>query len=365
MFIEIKKFVKNCFLVFERIFIISFKVNFLSIKTATLKETIYEKNTHGFKSCVLFCHYNKYGLILEQVREVCIFFQLLGIDVIFLTTKVSDESRNWLGKNVSVVITRKNLGRDFGAWKDGISFLQNRNLFANCSELYLINDSAIFIPNNLNNERFKNEFINDIDTDAIGLTESWQQAYHLQSYFLKFNKRLIHSKTFYDYWTNYPLINSRLFSIENGEIGISQTLLHNGYNLKALYSVSELLRKESINKFLSVFDALTVPNLDRIKDSVFNEFFAIDFTQMNPSHRLWALLLSNDCPVLKKDMVERNPENLVSIRYFMYLIESYIDDKQVKGVILDALCHIKLQYKFKGISINSKSLRILQPSDET
>jgi hypothetical protein len=343
---KIKKGIQEALLLFERLIIIPFKIKFISIKCATLEEVIYETNTHGFTSCVLFCHYNKHGLILQQVKELCLFFQSQGIDVIFLTTKVSDESREWVEKNLSGLLVRKNFGRDFGAWKDGIAFLNNKSLFSECSQLYLINDSLLLLGHNLTNSQFQSKFIYDTDTDVIGLTESWQQAYHLQSYFLKFNKGVIHSEIFCDYWLSYPLINSRLFSIENGEIGLSQIMLKNGYNLKAIYPILELLKKDNIELFFSIFDVLSIPMLSDLKKNLLDEFFEINFTDMNTSHRLWPLLLVIGCPVLKRDLIEKNPENLISMQYFMYLVEKYITNLKEKEVFLQSISHIKYQKKF-------------------
>lgn len=342
MFItQTKKIIYKCSLIIERNILIPFKIKFLSLETATVEELIYEANIHGFKSCVLFCHYDKYGLITHQVKELCSFFQSLGIDVIFLTTKVSDESKNWLSKNLSALIVRKNVGRDFGAWKDGINFLNSKQLFEKCSQLYLINDSVIVINHSLKSIDFKSDFIEDDKTDVIGLTESWQKGYHLQSYFLKFNQNVIHSEVFCNYWTKYPLINSRLYSIENGELGISKILINVGYSLKVLYPVTKLLRKDHISHFLATLNNLNIPRLNELKYNLFNEFFLIDFTDMNPSHRLWPLLLIDGCPVLKKDLIEKNPEKLISMRYFIFIIEALIVNVEGKKLLLNSLAHVK------------------------
>lgn len=337
---RIKKFLRICFQTFQRKVEIPCKIKFLSVHTAIREENIYEENVRGFKSCLLFCHYNKYGIVLPQVRQICLFFQSLGIDVVFLTTKVSDDSRDWLKSSVSALLIRKNIGRDFGAWKDGISFLKRKSFFEECSELYLINDSLLIIGDYLEDVEFQDKFINDRKTDVIGLTESWQKAYHLQSYFLKFNRNVLCSKIFSSYWSNFPLINSRLFSIENGEIGISQMLLKNGYSLKPLYPISELLKKDVIEKFLSILNISSTLTMRGAKQGIFNEFFNVDFNDMNPSHRLWPLLLINKCPILKKDLIEKNPEGLISMKHFILIYNLICNNTKNYNLLLESLKHL-------------------------
>jgi len=279
-------------------------------------------------------------LILDQVKELCLFFQLQGIDVIFLTTKLSDESKEWVEKNLSALIIRRNIGRDFGAWKDGIAFLNKQSLFSYCSQLYLINDSVVLLGHNLKSTRFQSQFIDDTKTDMIGLTESWQIAYHLQSYFLKFNKTVLQSELFLKYWHDYPIINSRLFSIEKGEIGLSQLLLNNGYQLKSVYPIMELVAKENIESFFISLSGIPNQCLIELIPQLFNEFFQVNFHEMNPSHRLWPLLLVAGCPVLKRDLIQKNPDNLLSMHYCMCIFTKCMSNSKAKEIFLQSLSHL-------------------------
>ena len=172
MLSKLRKLITKYSLIYERRILVPYKIKFSLLETAIVSIDKYESNSHGYKSCVLFCHYNKYGLIIQQVRELCQFFQSSGIDVVFLTTMVLGESRTWLEENVSCLIVRKNIGRDFGAWKDGIRYLKTNSLYDNCSQLYLVNDSLVVMPENLKSEKIKRDFIDDIETDMIGLSVS-------------------------------------------------------------------------------------------------------------------------------------------------------------------------------------------------
>lgn len=328
----------------ERRLVVPIQTQFTAIETAVVEECFFEKNSCGFHACIIFCHYDRNGFVSQQIREICCFFQSLKIDVVFTTTQLSEESRTWIESSLSSLVVRKNVGRDFGAWKDVIAVLARKSLIDCCSQLYLVNDSSIFIMNCLNKDRFIREFINDDCTDVIGLTESWQPRYHLQSYFLKFNKNVINSDTFQLFWKNYSLINSREYSILNGEIGLSQLLLKNGYQLKALYSISDLWRKENVDRLLKVVLNLRYSESDKVKQDIFNDFFDYSFNEINPSHRLWPLLLVDDCPVLKRDLIEKNPEDLRSMHYFMCLIEAQVDDSKSKQLIQNSLQYLRSKY---------------------
>ncbi len=341
---KIKKNIEFLSRQYERRLVVPIQIQFATIETAIIEECFFEKNSYNFHSCIMFCHYDINGLVSGQVREICCFFQSLKIDVIFITTLLSEESRNWVKSNLSCLIIRKNVGRDFGAWKDAIAILTRKSLIDCCSQLYLVNDSLILMSNCLNKDRFIKEFINDDFTDVIGLTESWQPRYHLQSYFLKFNKNVIISDTFHLFWKNYSLINSREYSIINGEIGLSQLLLKSGYQLKAIYSISGLWRKENVDRLLKVVLNMKYPERNKVMQDIFNDFFDYSFNEINPSHRLWPLLLVDDCPVLKRDLIEKNPDELRSMRYFMGLIETQIDDVEAKKMVQNSLQYLRSKY---------------------
>jgi lipopolysaccharide biosynthesis protein len=75
---------------------------------------------------------------------------------------------------------RQNLGYDFGAWAHILR--DDPNLF-NAETLYLINDSTI---GPLNNRKFEELLlrVRSSTKDLIGLTDSYERQWHIQSYFL-------------------------------------------------------------------------------------------------------------------------------------------------------------------------------------
>jgi hypothetical protein len=335
--------------IFERKIGIPVKLALANSTISAIRDAeIYPANSQGFKSCLLFCHYNRHGLVLQQIRDLCLFFKSQNIDVVFITTKVDCNARDWIEKNLPALLIRKNLGRDFGAWKDGIAFLRERNLFEGCNSLYMVNDSLLVVSSDLAQTALVDKFIKRQDVDVIGLTESWQQSYHLQSYCLKFNQSILQSRFFEDYWSNYPLINSRVFSIEGGEILLSQRILAEGFSVDAVYSNASLVSSENLLRLSLLVNALKLPRVDKLEERLFDEIFRDDFTKINPSHRLWLPLLAAECPIFKRDLIEKNPEKLVSMQYFQALCNLVID-KSAERTLAESLAHLKYAKRSKRL----------------
>ncbi|WP_448380809.1 rhamnan synthesis F family protein [Gloeomargarita sp.] len=296
---------------------------------------------HGYHACLLFCHFHPDGVIYDYTKRLCLFFENLGVNVVFVSCYLTSESEEWLSQNVSSLIVRKNMGRDFGAWKDGIAFLKENNLYDTCSELYLINDSVFCIIPYLDEVYFQKNFIQDKDTDFIGLTESFQISYHIQSYCLKFNKKVIKSSEFQDFWNEFPLVNQKSHIIEEGEIKLSRVLINAGFTHKAIYGFEYLL---SINTLANLFGILYELQLSssivskKINEYILDELFLFELTQVNPTHRYWLLLLTAKCPFIKRDLIRSNPERLFSTKLLVPVIQHFLKDgeQEIKS-ILDCL----------------------------
>jgi len=310
-------------------------------KSAILSYEIYKKK--DVNTCLLFCHYHKSGIIYPQIKKLCLFFQELGIDVLFLSPCLNSESKEWVSKNLFGLVIRKNIGRDFGAWKDGISFMQLNKLYDSCEELYLINDSVHCISANLNEVYFKENFIQDKRSDCIGITESFQIAYHLQSYCLKLNAKVIRSSEFQSFWGKFPLVNSRSYIIEQGEIRLSQILIKAGFSCKALYSFEFILSPDNLKGVFTMLNELPVYTNNsitckKITEYMLDEIYHTYITQVNPTHRYWLLLLNLKCPFIKRDLITSNPEALFSFKLWTHFVRYIVKDgEQEVKLILDCL----------------------------
>ncbi|MFC7690683.1 hypothetical protein ACFQY5_14980 [Paeniroseomonas aquatica] len=135
----------------------------------------------GARSVALYVHYAASGrvsaLVLEQLRLLA----AAGFAVVFISNAPGLPAADWEAVRAvaALVVQRRNLGLDFGAWRDLAP--EARRRWPAAGELLLANDSVLgpirpFGPMLAS--------LRDGGPGLFGLTESIQGGPHLQSYFL-------------------------------------------------------------------------------------------------------------------------------------------------------------------------------------
>ena len=115
-------------------------------------------------------------------------FKIIYVHNGYLEKKV----KNKLESLDCYVVCRENIGQDFGAWKDTISFLEENKLINNLDWLLLCNDSNFCIGGE-NAKLFKDKFTNMLNKqnsefDFISLNCNFEGLMHYQSYFICLSK---------------------------------------------------------------------------------------------------------------------------------------------------------------------------------
>lgn len=192
------------------------------------------------KYLVLFVHYDAQNIISEN--DLCYVEELSSIgDLIFITNSCVDiDAYNALEICAKKIIKRKNIGFDFGAWKDAIT--ANEKYIMKYDYLVLANNS-VFAP--IYNLKKVFSEMNSRWGDFWGITAftennhcvsneakffPWDRVpFHIQSYFLVFNKNVISSECFIKFWKTLKYPSSFVEAVQYGEIELSQILLANGY----------------------------------------------------------------------------------------------------------------------------------------
>lgn len=133
------------------------------------------------------------------------------------------------------LIERKNIGRDFGAYKDGVNYVLEN--FPDANRIVLMNDSVFFMRRTLD------KLIADLNGahDFIGVTEVHQFHYHVQSFLLSFSREAIRSKAFIRFWKRYLPINTRRWTIHRGEIRLTRQMTKAGFRPHILFQAAHLL----------------------------------------------------------------------------------------------------------------------------
>ena len=112
------------------------------------------------------------------------------------------------------------------------------------------------------------------DYDVYSVTDNYQVKYHLQSYFILYNKSVFNSTVFTDFWKNQKIYSSKQDLIYECEISFTKKLINAGFKIGAYYS--------SRNR-----------------------------TFLNIMHYYWKDLLENKrIPFIKRELLRDNPVNI-------------------------------------------------------
>ena len=232
------------------------------------EETIFEKglNAKSKTRMCLFSHYDKENKISEYV----IFYlkELSKIaDIIFISTaeKLTSQEIDKVSSICRGILIKKNYGYDFGAWKSGLKVLAGE--IDDYEELILCNDSVFGPFYNLNTI-----FMNMKDRyDIWAMTDNAQINYHLQSYFIVYNKAAFQHKVFQDFWSGFEIYNNKQKLIEINEVKFSKKLQETELRIGAFCTVD-------------------------------------DYSYLNITHYYWKeLILNKQFPFIKKELLRDNP----------------------------------------------------------
>lgn len=147
-----------------------------------------------------------------------------------------------LSPKVSAIITRPNVGYDFGAYRDGVLHLAGR--LERLRSLSLFNDSTWFPVTRTNwiaeaealgvdYASATSHFGTPASRQMRGARARWVYGhdhpnFHYASYALWIGADILRSRWFLPYWRRYPLTNSKHRTVRRGEIGLTRRVKRSG-----------------------------------------------------------------------------------------------------------------------------------------
>jgi len=154
--------------------------------------------------------------------------------IIVANAELDSLTRARLLDHCHLLVERRNLGRDFGAYRDAIAVLLRR--VQKIDRLILLNDSLFYFSRGLE------EFITRLNgtQDFIGVTEVFEFHYHVQSFAVSFGSRVVNHPRFRKFWRKYRPISTRRWSIHKGEITLTRRLIKLGFRPSILFQAAEL-----------------------------------------------------------------------------------------------------------------------------
>ena len=237
----------------------------------TFKENIlcsYEFSKKEKNKVAIFVHYDKDNVIDDYVLY---YLQELSkdFDILFVSTAsgLQDNEIQKISDYCMHALVKENYGYDFGAWKSGLNFLESKlNTYEG---LLLCNDSIYGPLCNLNQVYQKME-----NFDIWSLTDSFEIAHHLQSYFVYYNTKAFKSITFKNFWDNFQIFEDKFTLINECEIGYSEALLQDSTLKVGVYYPSK------------------------------------NITNLNITHYYWKKLVKEHFPFVKIELLKVNPLGL-------------------------------------------------------
>ena len=263
----------------------------------------------GPRVCV-FVHWDGAGEVREYVLIYLRALRDAGLSIVFVSNAghLLPQAMAAVQGLCAGVIVRRNVGYDFGAWREGISALNLPQ--PGIEQLYLANDSVYGPLAPL--DRVLNQFDFKV-ADAWGCTETWQSQYHLQSFLLGFSARVLAHPSWAAFWSRVRPANKQ-WVVYRYEVGLSQALLKAGFRLRSVWSYQDLIRDVDA-AFLgaevaeSPDEKITVrrKHILRIRGA------AAQRAPMNPTAELWRQLLRAGFPFLKRELLRSNPSRVLDV----------------------------------------------------
>lgn len=249
----------------------------------------------------IFAHYDRDNLVDQYVWYLLNSLKEAANFSLFVTTsEISSKDIADLKRICSTVIIRQNTGYDFASWKSGIQSIENIDDF---DELILCNDS-VYGPFYPLAPIF--DAMSQRECDFWGMTDSYEIAYHLQSYFLVFKKKVIVSTAFKEFWESVHDEETKTEVIKRYEVGLTKHLLSAGFKATAYapYSFSTLAVLRAKALWVLRHPSLALKALT----TTGSRNVYTGYTTANPTHFFWKeLIVKYKMPFLKVELLRDNP----------------------------------------------------------
>ncbi|HEM3667656.1 TPA: alpha-L-Rha alpha-1,3-L-rhamnosyltransferase [Streptococcus suis] len=191
------------------------------------------------KRLLLYVHFNKFNRLSTHVEYQLSQMRPLFSKIIFISNSdlvENDEATLRNQRLVDGIIRRENVGFDFAAWRDGMSYVGFEEL-KHFDSVTLMNDTC-FGPL-WDMREIYDRFEQNPEVDFWGMTNfraNKQFKEHIQSYYLSFSQRVVQSKAFQDFWINVQNFTDVQDVIDNYETQVTTNLIDAGYRYQTVFN---------------------------------------------------------------------------------------------------------------------------------
>lgn len=179
----------------------------------------------------IFCFYDKNGIVGEYIKTYLeSILPYLKELVIVCNGQLSDMGRGILKKYTNQIFVRENRGMDGGAYQDVILNILGLDYIHKYDELLIFNDT-IYAPIDSWETVFAKMQSEEVDFWGLTQNRTKKIPLHIQSYFIMFCKKVLHSEEFAFFWRNLDAGQSdKNKVIANFEINLTYFLGKKGYS---------------------------------------------------------------------------------------------------------------------------------------
>ncbi len=237
------------------------------------------------------------------------------------------------------IIKRPNIGRDFGAYKIGWSFVSTVCQLESVEQVLFANDSVFYGSN-------FSQFVEMFEANA----GSWVTAFlnfekhtHAQSFFQRFSNEILTSVEFNRFWQDYFPSNRRVHAIDKGEVYLSQKLISEGFFPESVVTASSLEKSDRFrdvsfkDKYALLLDdyyrIIELP--DEKQFEYFLQRLRRSFMESNTSHTVGLLANNILGAPLKLDIVSTGRATIGDVEET--LLQGGLDMKELDKVKTDFL----------------------------
>jgi len=268
-----------------------------------VRETVPGGAPLGARVCILV-HFDRGGTVRAHTRRYVEALVAQGLSLVFVTNsgRLDAESRAFLTPRCARILIRQNHGYDFGAYRDAI--LQLDPAPGRYAQLVMTNDSIYGPFSPLADALARMDFA---VADVWGLTDSWQQRYHVQSYFVVFGGPALAHPGFLQFWRGVRNVRSKWAAIKHYEIGLTQALQAHGLRFAAVWDYFRLMEVAQRNTEAGEdLPAHPLAAATRRAAEAALRAFRLRLA-LNPTSELWLLLALHDYPFIKRELLRDNP----------------------------------------------------------
>jgi hypothetical protein len=268
----------------------------------------------GKRFCV-FAHFDRSKRVDPHVFHHLRALKALDCDIVFVSSckGLPDADREHILTLCHKLILRRNFGYDFGSYRAGLKQLNPQHSY---EQILLVNDSVYGPIHDLKPifEAFAQK-----SADLWSITDSYEQEYHLQSYFLVFNRAAWEHPRIQKFWKRFWYVNSKKAAIQLYEIGLSRAakVAHLRQAAWCDYATLTPLMLKKVEARLATSPPEDPPlagmekrRLEHLLDTTLGH-------RRNISHYYWDYLIrDHGCPYLKVELLRDNPVRVPNVVFY-------------------------------------------------